>query len=217
MEEKMMQQSYRVLLKGGEGEIIEKKSRFIATVRKVESEQEAQLFIEEMKKKYWDARHNCSAYVIGQRGELTRCSDDGEPSQTAGRPMLEVLIGSGIRNIAVVVTRYFGGVLLGTGGLVRAYTQAVQEGLRNCSIGRMRYGTRYLFETDYNGVGKILYLLSEKGLSPQKADYTDIVSLQVLIPQEMVQQLLKEVTEATSGKTKITKQDDTYFIDKEEA
>ena len=96
---------YRVLLEGGEGEIVEKKSRFIATVRKVESEEEAIAFIEEVKKKYWDARHNCSAFVIGSRAELTRCSDDGEPSGTAGRPMLEVLLGEGIRNIAVVVTR----------------------------------------------------------------------------------------------------------------
>ena len=122
--------SYRVLLSGGEGEIVEKKSRFIATIRKCETEEEAVAFIEEMKKKYWDARHNCSAFIIGSRGELTRCSDDGEPSGTAGRPMLEVLTGSGIRNIAVVVTRYFGGTLLGTGGLVRAYTQAVKEGLQ---------------------------------------------------------------------------------------
>lgn len=217
MEEKMMQQAYRILLSGGEGEIIEKKSRFIATVRKAESEEQAQLFIEEMKKKYWDARHNCSAYVIGQRGELTRCSDDGEPSQTAGRPMLEVLLGSGIRNVAVVVTRYFGGVLLGTGGLVRAYTQAVQEGLKNCQTGLMRPGILYLFETDYNGVGKILYLLSERGIALQKADYTDTVRLQAVVSQESAAALLKEITEATSGKTEITELTHTYFIDKEEA
>ena len=132
--------SYRVLLSGGEGEIVEKKSRFIATIRKCETEEEAVAFIEEMKKKYWDARHNCSAFIIGSRGELTRCSDDGEPSGTAGRPMLEVLTGSGIRNIAVVVTRYFGGTLLGTGGLVRAYTQAVKEGLAHCETGILRKG-----------------------------------------------------------------------------
>ena len=144
--------SYRVLLSGGEGEYVEKKSRFIATLRACESEEEAVRFIEEMKKKYWDARHNCSAFVIGGRAELTRCSDDGEPSGTAGRPMLEVLTGEGIRNAAVVVTRYFGGVLLGTGGLVRAYTQAVKEGLRNCRVGRMRPGYEAVAEADY-GVG----------------------------------------------------------------
>ena len=112
-------EGYRVVYEGGESEITEKKSRFIATVRPVESEEEATTFIAEMKKKYWDARHNCSAFVIGERQELTRCSDDGEPAQTAGRPMLDVLLKEGITNVAVVVTRYFGGVLLGTGGLVR--------------------------------------------------------------------------------------------------
>ena len=130
--------SYRVLLSGGEGEIVEKKSRFIATIRKCETEEEAVAFIEEMKKKYWDARHNCSAFIIGSRGELTRCSDDGEPSGTAGRPMLEVLTGSGIRNIAVVVTRYFGGTLLGTGGLVRAYTAAASGALQSAELVSMR-------------------------------------------------------------------------------
>lgn len=97
-------QPYRCVLTGGTAEITEKKSRFIATVRRTESEEEAVSFIEEMKKKYWDASHNCSAFVIGRRGQLTRCSDDGEPSGTAGRPMLEVLLGEGICDAAVVVT-----------------------------------------------------------------------------------------------------------------
>ena len=111
----------KIIYTGGEGEIVEKKSRFIATLRPVQTEAEAIAFIGEMKKKYWDARHNCSAFVIGKNQEISRCSDDGEPSQTAGRPMLDVLLKEEIHNAAVVVTRYFGGVLLGTGGLVRAY------------------------------------------------------------------------------------------------
>ena len=119
----------RVVYTGGEGEITEKKSHFIATVKPVQSEEEAVAFINETKKKYWDARHNCSAFVIGERQELTRCSDDGEPAQTAGRPMLDVLLREKITDVAVVVTRYFGGVLLGTGGLVRAYQAATQAGL----------------------------------------------------------------------------------------
>ena len=119
----------KTVYSGGEAEIVEKKSRFIATVRPVSSEEEAVAFIAEMKKKYWDARHNCSAFVIGDRQEMSRCSDDGEPAQTAGRPMLDVLLREDIHNVAVVVTRYFGGVLLGTGGLVRAYQKSVQEGL----------------------------------------------------------------------------------------
>ena len=106
-----MLREYRILYKGGQGELTEKKSRFIATTRPVETEEEALAFIEEMRKKYWDARHNCFAYVIGEKGELQRCSDDGEPSQTAGRPMLDVLLGEEVRNVCAVVTRYFGGTL----------------------------------------------------------------------------------------------------------
>ena len=138
-----MTDPYNILYRGGEGELVEKKSRFIATTRPVESEEEALAFIEEMKKKYWDARHNCFAYVTGDRGQLQRCSDDGEPSQTAGRPMLDVLLGAGIRNICVVVTRYFGGTLLGTGGLVRAYSGAVQEGLKNSVVLEKRQGSTW--------------------------------------------------------------------------
>lgn len=214
MEKKQME-AYRVLLEGGEGEIIEKKSRFIATVRRVETEEEAVAFIEEMKKKYWDARHNCSAFVIGSRGELTRCSDDGEPSGTAGRPMLEVLLGDGVRNIAVVVTRYFGGVLLGTGGLVRAYTQAVKAGLENCSIGTMVHGYEVLLNTDYNGIGKVLYILGQQGIEPVDSDYGVDVTLQIRIPSELAGRLEKDLIEATSGKIGWEILDELYFVDKE--
>ena len=101
-------EQYKTVLEGGTGEIVEKKSRFIATVRPVKNEEEALAFLEEMRKKYWDARHNCYAYSIGKNREFTRCSDDGEPSGTAGRPMLDVILGEDIYNVAVVVTRYFG-------------------------------------------------------------------------------------------------------------
>lgn len=206
--------SFRVLLEGGEGEYEEKKSRFIATVRPCGTEEEAVAFIEEMKKKYWDARHNCSAYVLGERGGLTRCSDDGEPSGTAGRPMLEVLLGSGIRNVAVVVTRYFGGVLLGTGGLVRAYTQAVQEGLAACTVGRMRYGAELQILTDYNGVGKILYQLGNAGLTPASSEYTDKVTLRVVVPAESEDALRKSMADATGGRAEIEKLRELYYVDR---
>lgn len=208
-------ESYRVLLEGGEGEYVEKKSRFIATIRKCESEEEAASFIEEMKKKYWDARHNCSAFVLGSRGELTRCSDDGEPSGTAGRPMLEVLTGEEIRNIAVVVTRYFGGVLLGTGGLVRAYTRAVKEGLKNCTIGRMRFGHEIRITTDYNGIGKILFLLGNAGIEPTESEYTDKVTLRLTIAAEQVEKLQKDMVEATGGRVEFDKLRELYFVDKD--
>ena len=106
----------------------------------METEEEALAFIEEMKKKYWNATHNCFAYVIGERRECVRCSDDGEPSGTAGKPMLDVLLGEELYNTAVVVTRYFGGTLLGTGGLVRAYSKAVQEGLAQSDLIEKQYG-----------------------------------------------------------------------------
>ena len=153
---------------GGEGEIVEKKSRFIATVRPVASEEEAVAFIAEMKKKYWDARHNCSAFVIGDRQELSRCSDDGEPAQTAGRPMLDVLLREEIHNVAVVVTRYFGGVLLGTGGLVRAYQGAVQAGLASSTIIDKKEGIQLTVGTDYTGLRKLQYLIAQQNLTPDR-------------------------------------------------
>ena len=116
-----MSEAYKTVYVGDTAEIVEKKSRFIANLEHVESEEEALAYIETIRKKYWDARHNCYAYCIGKKQELKRCSDDGEPSQTAGKPMLDVLTGAGLCDTVVVVTRYFGGTLLGTGGLVRAY------------------------------------------------------------------------------------------------
>ena len=206
--------SYRVVIQGGQGEIIEKKSRFIATVRSVETEQEATAFIEEMKKKYWDARHNCSAFVIGSRGELTRCSDDGEPGGTAGRPMLEVLLNGEFRNVAVVVTRYFGGTLLGTGGLVRAYTQAVKEGLANCITGVMRRGQEIALQTDYTDVGKVLYILGQQGLEPMESRYEQDVQLTILIPAEHAPGLHKELVEATCGRIGWECKKELSFVDK---
>lgn len=147
-------EQYKTVLEGGTGEIIEKKSRFIATVRPVRNEEEALAFLEEMRKQYWDARHNCYAYSVGRNREYTRCSDDGEPSGTAGRPMLDVILGEDIYNIAVVVTRYFGGVLLGTGGLVRAYSKAVQEGLSESLLIEKKKGISLKVTTDYTGIGK---------------------------------------------------------------
>lgn len=206
---------YRVIVEEGTGEITEKKSRFIATVKRVGSEEEAVAFVEAMKKKYWDASHNCSAMVIGERGELTRCSDDGEPSGTAGRPMLEVLLAEKLRNAAVVVTRYFGGTLLGTGGLVRAYTQAVKAGLSGCKLGTMRAGVRLEVLTDYNGIGKILYIMGTKGIEPEDSLYTDTVQLVLLVPAEDKEALCKEFTEATAGKAKITVKEELFFVDKD--
>lgn len=195
-----MLERYKTIYKGNVGEIIEKKSRFIATVRLVESEEEALEFIAEMKKKYWNATHNCFAYVIGENRETVRCSDDGEPSGTAGKPMLDVLMGEGLYNTAVVVTRYFGGTLLGTGGLVRAYSKAVQEGLAQSEIIEKQYGAIVEITTDYTGSGKIQYLIGEKKLPVLDTEYTDKVKFRIMIPSDQVNGFRADLTEKTSGK-----------------
>ena len=207
---------YRVVYEGGEGEIVEKKSRFIATVRPVETEEEAVAFINEMKKKYWDARHNCSAFVIGSRQEVTRCSDDGEPAQTAGRPMLDVLLREGITNVAVVVTRYFGGVLLGTGGLVRAYQSATQAGLAASKIIEKRQGKKLIIHTDYNGLGKLQYLFGQQKTAILDTEYAADVVLTILVPVEQKDFLYKEITEQTNGTAQMEWGEDAVYalIDK---
>lgn len=208
---------YLVVYEGGEGEIIEKKSRFIATVCPVETEEAAVAFINEMKKKYWDARHNCSAFVLGERQEMTRCSDDGEPAQTAGRPMLDVLLREGITNVAVVVTRYFGGVLLGTGGLVRAYQAATQAGLAASKIIEKCQGTKLMIHTDYNGLGKLQYLFGQQKLAILNTEYAADVVMTVLVPSEQKDMIYKSVVEQTNGSAGLEWKESVIYavIDKE--
>lgn len=208
-------QPYKIVYEGGVGEIVEKKSRFIATVAPVESEEEAATFIESVKKKYYDARHNCPAFVIGKNKELTRCSDDGEPGGTAGKPILEVLLGAGITNTAIVVTRYFGGTLLGTGGLVRAYTQAAQEGIAASGIATMRYGATMRIQADYTDLGKIQHLLGNKEIPILFSDYTDKVELTVQVPEEMAEGLRKELTESTGARAVMEITGKGYYMEKE--
>lgn len=195
----MAKESFKTIYEGGTGEIIEKKSRFIATVIPIETEEEALAFIEAQKKQYWDARHNCSAYVLGENHEIQRCSDDGEPSKTAGRPMLDVLLLEDIHNVCVVVTRYFGGTLLGTGGLVRAYQAATKEGLNNSVIITKQLGKKLKITTDYNGIGKIQYIIGQRNISTLDTEYTDIVAVTILIAPSMEDEFRKKVIEATSN------------------
>lgn len=195
----MENKPYKTLYEGGVGEIVEKKSRFIATVAKIENEEEALEFIAKMKKQYWDARHNCYAFVAGKNQELQRCSDDGEPNGTAGRPMLEVLLREDIHNIAVVVTRYFGGTLLGTGGLVRAYQKSVQEGLKNSIIIERMQGQSLEIHTDYNGIGKVQYILAQEEVPVIDTEYTDKVVVKLIVPSEKKEKLQEAVTEGTNG------------------
>ena len=204
-------QKYKILYKEGEAEISEKKSRFIADIFSVSSEEEALQILEKVKKKYWDARHNCFAYVIGERGQLARCSDDGEPSGTAGRPMLDVLLGAGIYNAAIVVTRYFGGVLLGTGGLVRAYSGAVQAGLAASTVIEKHHGMSLQVTTDYTGIGKIQYIAGERSLPILDSEYTDKVVLKLIVPDDQIEEVKKAITEGTNGRAGLEKDAELYF------
>lgn len=200
----------KIVYRGGEGEIVEKKSRFIATVCPIHSEEDAVIFIEKIKKKYWDARHNCHAFILGERNEISRCSDDGEPSGTAGKPMLDVLLGAGLHNVCVVVTRYFGGTLLGTGGLVRAYSQAVQAGLENSLIVEKKLCRRMKIYTDYNGIGKIQYILGKSPAITLNTEYTERVVVEILIEKGNFDSLCKEIVEATSGRAELEMLDECY-------
>lgn len=202
-----------IIIEGGTGEIVEKKSRFIANVRPVKNEEEAMAFVNEMKKKYWDARHNCMAYAINGGFKF---SDDGEPSGTAGKPILDVIVGRQLMNVAVVVTRYFGGILLGTGGLVRAYQKAAIEGLNNSVLAEKQNG--YIFDiiTDYNGLGKIQYIASNENVHITNVDYTEDVKITVVCEKKKSDGFVKNIIEVTSGKAEVSemKEIDFYTSDK---
>ena len=202
---------HKAVFEAGRGEIVEKKSRFIAHVQAVDSVEEAQEFIEAVKKKYWDARHNCSAFSVGEMNPLTRCSDDGEPGGTAGKPILEVIQGSGIRNIVIVVTRYFGGTLLGTGGLVRAYTEAAKAGIENAVIIEKIPATRMKLFTEYTDLGKIQYILAQNQVTVENTEYTDKVEIRALFPEKEKKALCRALTESTGGRVHIEDGEDVYY------
>ncbi len=197
-----------IVKKGGESEYEEKKSRFLGKVFSVNSEAEASAYIEEIRKKYWDARHNCYAFVIGENNETTRCSDDREPSGTAGKPILEVICNAGVHNCLLVVTRYFGGTLLGTGGLVRAYTQSAKEALENSELAVLVEGVKYLVTTDYNSISKIQYAVEKSDAEITDTEYTDKVIISILIKKESGEEFCRQITEITNGRAIIEKECD---------
>lgn len=191
---------------GGGGYYEEKKSRFIAAVYSISSEEEAASYVEAARKKYWDARHNCYAFVIGDNNEIMRFSDDGEPSGTAGKPILEVIVGRGIHNCLIVVTRYFGGTLLGTGGLVRAYQKSSLDALCNSSIAVRTKGSRITVRTDYNSVAKLQYAAQKNEWMLENIIYEADVRLVLAVPEKMCERVIKEITEITSGKAQINEE-----------
>ncbi len=206
--------SYKTILKDGVDEIVEKKSRFVGYAFPVATEEEAQAKITEIKKKHYDARHNCFAYAIGSENTLYRFSDDGEPQGTAGKPILEVIQGNGVTDICIVVTRYFGGTLLGTGGLVRAYTEAAKLGLMDAGIRTMEQVTEVSICTSYNDSGKVQYILNDQEMVIENTDYTDVVTFTVAVPVEDVGRISKKITEATAARAKITNGDNKFVATK---
>ena len=196
----------KVIVKnGGEGLYEEKKSRFISHVYPVTDEAEAASYIEAVRKKYWDARHNCYAYSIGDHGESTKCSDDGEPSGTAGKPILDVIAKNQIHNCLIVVTRYFGGTLLGTGGLVRAYTRSAVDGIGHSELAVKAGGVRYIVDTDYAGIGKIQSAAASAEAVVVDSQYTDKVRMIIDVLMDSAESLCRQITENTCGKAIITR------------
>lgn len=200
----------------GQGEVTEKKSRFIADIFPVHSEEEAFEYLEEIKKKHWDARHHCWAYIIGRNPALERMSDDGEPAGTAGKPILETLRGRNLTNVFAVVTRYFGGTLLGTGGLVRAYTAAVSEGLSHTVIISKIRGFKLKITTEYTAYGKIQYIAAQNGITVLDTVYTDKVEMFLLVPEDKENSLLKAIMEGTNGQAVTEKMENCWFAQTEE-
>lgn len=204
-------QAYKTLLQEASAQIEEKKSKFIAIIRPIKTEQEMTEFVAEIKKKYWDARHHCQAYILGRKQELVRFNDDKEPSGTAGKPMLDVLLGEGLCDVGAIVIRYFGGILLGTGGLVRAYSKAVSDALAAADILEKKVGVLKYIETDYAGLGKIQYIAGKNRVYIADTEYTDKVKIKILIPKEGLTDFIKDVTEATSGQALLSEGQDFYY------
>lgn len=202
----------KIVLSGGTGRITEKKSRFIADVHPVSSAEEAYAILADTKKKYWDARHSCHAFVIGPANETSHSSDDGEPQGTAGKPILQVLTSSGVRNCLVIVTRYFGGVLLGTGGLVRAYSEAARAGLDCSEIGEELTGTLLRIRCSYDLLGKVQYLIASSSLYTTDTAYTDVCETEVLVPDSRLPSFTSSVTEKTAGKAEYVKEQKVSYV-----
>lgn len=205
---------FKTISNDSEAEIIEKKSKFIANIFYVETREEAEEKIKEIKKKYFDARHNCFAYSIFTKDRIIeRFSDDGEPSGTAGAPMLNILSSQNLRNVVVIVTRYFGGILLGTGGLVRAYTGAVQEALKNVEIIEKYLGLEVKLEVNYPNLEKLKYYLKQNEIKILSSEYLENIKVLVEMSEEKLNILLQNKDDLNFNLINIEKVKEKY-IDK---
>ena len=186
-----------------ETSFIERKSRFISYTMPVYTEDEAISFLNSIRKKHYDATHNCYAYILGENSEIQRSSDDGEPSGTAGIPILEVLKKENLTNTIVVVTRYFGGIMLGAGGLIRAYTEGAAQVIKASGIIEVKPYAKYIVKTGYSFLGKIQFEAVKKEYIIQDIDYTDIVGITILTPIDKNEDLIQNVNNWTLGEGQI--------------
>ena len=206
-----MNKDYKTVAREASDEFVEKRSRFIGYVKPVKTEEEAVAFINQKRSEHWDARHNVYAYSL-REGNIKRYSDDGEPSGTAGMPVLDVIVKNEIYDVCVVVTRYFGGVLLGTGGLVRAYSQGSKIALESGGIVLMQSCSLCEVSCSYNRYGKVSSLVMENGATIDDTIYESDVKIKFHIPPEQLSQLIKKLADATSGEVQAESDGESYFM-----
>lgn len=196
--------NYFTVKEHGEHEIVIQKSRFIAHVKRAETEEEAQNFIQEIKKQHWNATHNCSAYMIGEHDQIQKANDDGEPSGTAGVPMLEVLKKRNLKDTVVVVTRYFGGIKLGAGGLIRAYGKATSEGINAVGVVERKLMAIMHVKADYTWLGKLENEIRSSHYLLKEIHYSDLVEVEVYVEDAQTEAFSEWITELTNGQATIT-------------
>ncbi|MCM3238385.1 YigZ family protein [Heyndrickxia oleronia] len=206
-----MLKKYFTVKGDGEHEIIIQKSRFIAHIHRATTEEEALHFIQEIKKKHWNATHNCSAYMIGQQNQIQKANDDGEPTGTAGIPMLEVLKKRDLKDTVVVVTRYFGGIKLGAGGLIRAYGKSTSEGINATGIVERKRMTIITTKIDYTWLGKIENELRSSIYQIKDIHYLDHVEIETYVEEDDHETFINWITELTNGQATITVGESLYL------
>jgi uncharacterized YigZ family protein len=205
-----MLNSYLTVSGCGEAEIEINKSRFIAYIGRLETEEDAIAFIAEIKKKHWNATHNCSAYVVGENDQWQKADDDGEPSGTAGKPILEIIKKNKLKDTVIVVTRYFGGIKLGAGGLIRAYGKSASAGLKTVGVSQRQSYTRIRVEIDYTFLGLLENQLRMQGYSIEGKEFTDKITLIVLAKMGEEVTLEQKVMDWTAGQVKLSRGEQIY-------
>ena len=202
---------YKTLLKASSDEFIVNKSRFIGYGRPCETEEEALAFLSEIRTKHKDATHNCYAYIVGANMGIMRYSDDGEPGGTAGMPIIAVMKARGVTNCAVVVTRYFGGILLGAGGLVRAYSQGASAAINACGVGTIYPTARYLIEVGYPMLNRMDYFLKDEPVVIEDKSFTDVITYTLLIKTEDEEDFVKRVVDLSEGTVEPLRYEEIYY------